>query len=264
MHSGNINDLTLGSEHDEVLGSEEEEEVVEQHQSTSSSVEEMKSMMSTMQRFLDKSANAFDAMATSARSGRKRTRSEDEEEDTEAKSQPKLIRIENHLLEDDAHNILDWKARAIRPYNGGDQKLYWASRPRKDTPVIEDLNLSHLTKSPINPNVIAKVHDRGCQTTAKQWLSSNYSVEEKGGRIRATDDKSAGAFVLNYDEPKGVWECVDAVHNYVMVLGQVRPDDWSGRLLLTTLHNCRMFSHPKFSDKIQRELIMDFFDQVYC
>ena len=140
--------------------------------------------------------------------------------------------------------------------------VYWSKRPRKDLPVLEDLDLQHLTKAPINPHVIAKIHDRGALTTAKQWLSSNYSVEEKGGRIKVVDDKSAGAFMLNYEDAKGVWEAVDAIHNYLMVLGQVRPDDWSGRLLINVLHGCRMFSHPKFSDKVQRDLIMDFFDQV--
>ena len=248
----------MGGDEDEEL-EVQEQEVEQEHQGRGTSLGDMRSMMATMQNFLDKSANAFDALASS---GKKRGRSDEEDEEPEVKSQPKLIRIENHLLEDDAHSILDWKARSIRPYNGGDQKLYWSQRVRKDTPVIEDLNLSHISKSPINPNVIAKVHDRGCQTTAKQWLSSNYSVEEKGGRIKATDDKSAGAFILNYEDPKGVWEAVDAIHNYNTVLGQVRPEDWSGRLLLKTLHECRMFSHPKFSDKVQRELIMDFFDQV--
>lgn len=257
-----MNDITLRSENDEGMGVDEVDTEVGE-ESVGRSGEEMMAMMSTMKRFLDKSSNAFDAMASSVKRGKKRDRSDDEEDDLEGRSAPKLILIENHLLKDDAHSILDWKARGVRPYNGGDWKYYWANRTRKDTPVIEDLSLSHLTKAPINPNVIAKVHDRGCQTTAKQWLSSNYSVEEKGGRIRATDDKTAGAFVLNYEEPKGVWEAVDAIHNYNMVLGQVRPDDWTGRLLLNTLHNCRMFSHPKFSDKMQRDLVMDMFDQVY-
>ena len=259
---GNINELTLADESEAEgendVGSEEYES---ERVGGGRDQGDMKSMLATMQRFLDKSSNAFDAMATSVKSGKKRNRSDDEDEE-EVKSRPKLIRIVNHLLEDDAHEILDWKARSIRPFNGPDLKKYWENMPMKYTPVIEDINLSHLTKAPINPNVIAKIHDRGCQTTAKQWLSSNYSVEERGGRIRATDDKSAGAFMLDYEEPRGVWEAIDAIHNYTMVLAQVRPDDWSGRLLLNTLHNCRMFSHPKFSDKVQRELIMGLFDQV--
>ena len=55
---------------------------------------------------------------------------------------------------------------------------------------------------------------------------------------------------------------VDAIHNYMTVLGQVRPDDWSGKLLLGVLHRCRMFAHPRFSDKVQRDMIMELFDQV--
>ena len=65
--------------------------------------------MSTMRTFLSKSSDAFEAMATSVKAGNKRGRGEDDEE-TERSSQPKLTRIENHLLEDDAHSIFDWKA----------------------------------------------------------------------------------------------------------------------------------------------------------
>ena len=243
---------------------EEEEELGQGQGQGGSNAVVMSAVLATMQKFLDKSSTAFDAMGTMAKSTRKRGREdEDGEEEPEAKSQPKLIRVENHLLEDDAHTVLDWTVRnSVRPFNGGDQKLYWSKRVRKEVPVLEDLDIGHLTKSPINPLVIAKIHDRGCQTTAKQWLSSNYSVEEKGGKFKAYDEKSAGAFMLNYDDAKGAWDAVDAIHNYGMVLAQVRPDDWSGRLLIHVLHVCRMFSHPKFSDRVQKDIIMDFFDQV--
>ena len=50
----------------------------------------------------------------------------------------------------------------------------------------------------------------------KQWLSSNYAVESKGGRIRADNDRTAGAFVLDYLEPTGV---------YATALRCVRPED---------------------------------------
>ena len=134
--------------------------------------------------------------------------------------------------------------------------------PRKADPVLEDINIGHLTKAPINPAVIKKIHDRGTKTVGKQWLSTNFSVEDKGGSIKTFDDKSAGAFLFNYEEPKGPWDAVDGIFNYAMALRMVRPEDGSGLLLLRTLHECRMFNHPKFSPRAQRELIMAFFDQV--
>ena len=173
-----------------------------------------------------------------------------------------MLDIPNHHVKDDAHSCIDWEVRKVRPYNGGDWEDYWGKMPRRATPVIEDVKMGHITKAPINPNVIAKIHDRGADTTGKQWLSSNYAVEGKGGRIRADNDRTAGAFVLDYIEPNGVWDAVDAVHNYATVLRQVRPDDWSGELLLRTLHDCRMFDHPKFNTKQQKDIIMDMFDQV--
>ena len=162
-----------------------------------------------------------DGGTTSMTVSAKRKREEEEEEIV--KSLPVLIDIESHHLKDDAHNVLDWKAREwLRPYNGHDQELYWSKRPRKCLPVIEDLEMAHLTKAPINPNVIAKLHDRGADMAAKQWLASNYSVEGKGGKIRADNDRSAGAFVLDYSLAKGPWEATDAIHNYTVVLRMVR------------------------------------------
>ena len=119
--AGNVNDVTLGDESEEEEPFEEEQEREAQVMGNSRS-RDMRDMMGGMQKFLDKASSAFEAMATSVK-GKKRGRGEDDDEEEEVKSQPKLVRIENHLLEDDAHTIIDWKARfLIRPYNGGDQK----------------------------------------------------------------------------------------------------------------------------------------------
>ena len=223
----------------------------------------MPDMMSMMKTFFDGMTAHQSAMLKSQleMTGPKRKRAEEEEEEA-VDSSPILIDVKNHHLRDDATTIIDWKARDLHPYNGGDQDLYWSRRPKKAVPVIQDLRMSHLTKVPINPKVCIKVHDRGAETTAKQWLSSNYGVEEKDRKLRAERDGMAGAFLLDYNEPKGVWEAVDAIHNYAAVLRQVRPDDWTGELLLRTLHDFRMFAHPSFDAKAQRSLIMDLFDQV--
>ena len=154
------------------------------------------------------------ALAKAAQEGgSKRKRNEEDDEEEEAKGRPVLIHKPNHDLKDNAHDVMDWVARvSCRPYNGGDQELFWANMPVKSMPVIEDLKMTHLTKSPINPNIIGKLHDRGKETTGKQWLSGNYAVEGKGGRIRADNDRTAGAFVLDYTEPSGAWDVIDGMH----------------------------------------------------
>ena len=220
---------------------------------------QMMMMMKTMMEGMTAPFMALAKVQSETTTGAKRKREEEEEE---VKSTPVLIDVERHHLKDDAHVVIDWVARGLRPYNGGDYELFWSKMPRKALPIIEDLKMGHLTKAPINPNVISKCHDRGAETTAKQWLSANYSVEGKGGKIRADNDRSAGAFVLDYAVARGPYEAIDAIHNYTMVLRQVRPEDWTGELLQRTLHECRMFAHAKFSAVQQRDLIMELFDQV--
>jgi hypothetical protein len=207
----------------------------------------------------------------------KRKKSEDEEE--VAKSQPVLLEIENHHLKDDAHDIIDWKARLVRPYNGKSQDEYWTKRPRKAEPVLEMLNIAHLTKNMVNPSVIGKAHDRGQQTTGKQWLSSNYLVEQRAVKVRLDNPQMAASCHWNYEPAKGCHDVVDAIWNYIMVMHlvgaknitmndhrhlafQVRPDDYSGLVLLRNLHFCRFFAHPSISPKEQREMLLETFDQV--
>lgn len=216
---------------------------------------------SSLEKLLKQQATMMESIL-GGRTRKRRRRDDQEDSEDEEVAGPVLIEVKNHHLKDDAHSILDWVARGVRPYNGGDLQAYWEERKRRDEPVLEDLKMSHLTKVPINPTVLAKAHDRGMETTAKQWLSSNYSVRNNDCKMRVTDKGMAGAFFYDFQEPKGVWECVDAVFNYAMSLMMIRPDDWTGLLLLRTLHECRYFCHPQFDAKTQRELIMAFFDQV--
>ena len=211
---------------------------------------------------LQETTKALLAMNKGIQAGSKRKNRDDSEEDEEAQGMPVLINIPGHDILDDAHTVIDHKARSVRPFNGEDHNAYWAKRPRKEVPVIEDLNMSHMTMAPINPKVIALLHDRGAEMTPKMWLSSNVAVENKGGKIHLDSDRKAGSFMLNYVEAASVFEAVDACHNYNMALRQVRPDDWTGTILLRTLHHAKMFSNEKFSAKTQKDLIMDFFGQV--
>jgi len=169
--------------------------------------ENMKSMMEPM----------VEVLKSQMRGRRKR----EEEEEEGPKSRPIVIDIQNHHLKDDVHTELDMVARSVRPYNGGDQAAYWAKRRQKAEPVIEDLKMAHLTKTPVNPSTIAQLHDRGFATSAKQWLSSNFSVRDNDRKIRAAEKGTAGAYYYDYAEAASVWDAVDAIHNYTMVLRMV-------------------------------------------
>lgn len=218
--------------------------------------------MAMIKPMMEGNTAAISALARSQSSATSTKRKREMEEEEEGAQDPVLIHLTNHELKDDAHAVIDWEARSLRPYNGGDWDLYWKKMPAKAVPVIEDLAMGHVTKAPINPNVIRKLHNRGEETTGKQWLSSNYAVEGKGGRIRADNDRTAGAFVLDYQEATGVWEAVDAIHNFTVALRFVRPEDHTGELMLRTMHDCRMFRAPSFSAQDQRRMIMDYFNQV--
>lgn len=249
-------DFSLNGSKDNCKEYEEEEEVEDRsHQRQDDTM-----TRSLINHLLESQRDLFKNIVAAQEEKKRKRVSEEEEEEEMAK--PVMIDVKDHHLRDDAHSVLDWKARALRPYNGRDLKAYWENMPVKAKPVLEDIAMSHLTKVPINPSIIAKAHDRGAETTAKQWLSTNYSVRSNDCKMRATDKGTAGAFFYEFQDAKGVWEAVDGVHNYMHVLSLIRPEDYSGRLLLTTLHQCRMFAHPLINAKGQRELIMSLFDQV--
>ena len=245
----------LGTEHVSGVGSDEESEF-----GAEGGMAGMMQMMMRMNK--ENMKSMMEPMVEVLKSQMRGKRKREEEEEEGPKSRPILIDIPNHHLKDDAHTELDMVARSVRPYNGGDQAAYWAKRRQKAEPVIEDLKMTHLTKTPVNPSTIAQLHDRGFATSAKQWLSSNYSVRDNDRKIRAAEKGTAGAYYYDYAEAASVWDAVDAIHNYTMVLRMVHEDDWTGQLLLKTLHECRMFAHPKFGTSEQRQMIMDLFDKV--
>jgi hypothetical protein len=150
-----------------------------------------------------------------SKESQKRKRDEEEER---RKALPILIDVQDHHLKDDAHTVIDFEARRLRPYNGGDIDWFWKHLPIKVEPVMDDLQMSHLTKVTISSASLIKLHDRGADTTHKHWMATNYDVEGKAGKVRIENDTTAGAFILDYKEPKGPWEAVDAVFNYAFGL----------------------------------------------
>ena len=127
---------------------------------------------------------------------------------------------------------------------------------------MEYLKIAHLTRSNISPKTIARVHDRGAELTLKMFLSSNVGVESRDGKLRFDSNSLQGAFLLDYHEPQGVWEAVGAVHNYITVLRGIRTEDYSGHVMLHTLHCVRFFSGACRNVAEQKKMVISFCDQV--
>ena len=83
--------------------------------------------------------------------GKRKRDTEEDDKDSVETAGPTLITLENHTIKDNAHDVIDWEIRKIRPYNGGDWETYWAKQPVVATPILEDVSIEHLTKAPINP-----------------------------------------------------------------------------------------------------------------
>jgi hypothetical protein len=175
---------------------------------------------------------------------------------------PVLLDVSDHHLKDDGHQVIDFVARSVRPLQC-EQDLWWKNQPRVARPVMEDLKVSHLTCSSISPKTIARVHDRGAELTLKMFLSSNVGVETRDGKLRFDTDSLQGAFLLDYHEPQGVWEAVGAVHNYVTILRLIRTEDYSGHVMLHTLHAVRFFAGACRNVTEQKKMVTNFCDQVF-
>jgi hypothetical protein len=104
------------------------------------------------------------------RMGRIPKKSKLDETDLDEPEPPVLIHIENHTIKDDAHKVIDFVARSVRPLQC-DQTVWWTQQKRVSRPVKEDLEDSHLTASSVNPRTVARLHDRGAEINNKMFLS---------------------------------------------------------------------------------------------
>ena len=200
-------------------------------------------------------------MSSASKISRKRKSLSDTDSD-EGHQEPVLISYPNHDLKDNAKDIIDWKARSLRPFRG-EQKEYWKKQPRVARPIMSDLRNSHLTESPLNPKLIEKLHDRGTELSLKMFHSGNINVEQRRGKVKLDEKSSAAAFQLDYKEPQTVWETVDCVQRYTITLRSVRPDDYTGDLLLRVLHEYRYFAGVSRTDGYQKALITKFVEKVF-
>jgi len=97
-----------------------------------------------------------------------------EQEKEDGPEEPVLVNVQNHHLLDNAHDVVDMKARSLRPFMG-DQKDLFKNLPRKSRPVLQDLKDDHLTRSAVSSKLIEKLHDRGAELVLKMFHFKNVS-----------------------------------------------------------------------------------------
>ena len=185
-----------------------------------------------------------------------------EEEELTA-SGPTKVTFVNHHGEDNAHDIVDWTVRSKLQAYKGDQKAFWKKMPRVNKPILEDLRNTHVTDNHISSKTIVKMHDRGAELSSKMFLEANANVDQRPGRIRLNQAGTEGAFQRDYVEAQSVWALVEAAWNYADCIRAIRPEDWSGHVLLKTMHEVRFFKGAaRGDDRKQLRMLKEFFDNV--
>jgi hypothetical protein len=122
---------------------------------------------------------------------------------TRKKTLLRLVDIKNHHLHDNAHDVIDWEARKIRPYMEK-QTDYWRKQRQVSRPIKEDLRNDHLTNAAFNPKVITRMYGRGAEINTKLFLEGNVNVDHSPGKIKLEDNRTMGSFQRDYVEPQGV------------------------------------------------------------
>ena len=79
--------------------------------------------------------------------------------------------------------------------------------------------------------------ERGAELTIKMFLEANVNVEQRPGKMKLDQNSTTGAFQHDFVEPQGVWQLVHALWSHTTALRNIRPSDYSGHLMLKTLHD---------------------------
>ena len=147
---------------------------------------------------------------------------------------PKMIEMMNYDLKDDAHMTIDYEVRTkLRPINAKPE-VWWKRFPRVSRPVLENIEIDYLDKTPVNPLVVKRLHDQGAVIKIKMLLPDNLSVEDRN--VKATFTAQGGSLVgaLNYSwiEPQTAWQIMDAAIHLLCLLHRIRPEDHRAITLL--------------------------------
>ena len=205
------------------------------------------------------------------RSNQNKKRKKDSLDDLDEEEENVPVKFVNLDGEDDGQDKICWEIRTQLPPFNGDQDLYWSKQPRVRHPIKASVNAEHLRMDPVNSRVTLRDHDRGAPRTIKQYSKDNIRVMKTKIQTDARGmEKHDIGLVREYVECQGVYQVMSAIHQYQSNLTMIRPDDWSGSLMIRILHDVKYFLPIIVTrvrgkverDKKQLELITWFADQV--
>lgn len=198
-------------------------------------------------------------------------RKKDSLDDLDEEEELVPVKWDGLVGEDDGVTNICWEVRTKLPPYNGDQELYWSKQPRVRHPARETVNAEHLRMDPVNPRVTLRDHDRGAPRTIKQYSKDNIRVlKTKIQTDTRGIEKHDIGLAREYVECQGVYQVMSAIFQYQSNLAMIRPDDWSGDVMLRVLHDVKYFLPLIITrvrgkverDKAQLEMVIWFADQV--
>ena len=144
---------------------------------------------------------------------------------------------------DDSHELLSWDIRSkIKPIPYSSYKAWWTSEvPIKSSPILAYPTSAHLSDLSVSEVGWFSLHDRKaelriCWFSKKNGIKSRSEVQTvkvQGGEDTATKEICVSR---NFKKLTSTKEFATACLVYNECLSQIRSYDWSGRILLFTLH----------------------------
>ena len=201
--------------------------------------------------------------------------------DSELDSEPEdeeaaILHDLNYELKDDGQSTVDMKIRHMLVTPNADPGTYWSQKNggrelRKTVPVRgSSLYLEHLMESRVSSITLRTMHDAGKILQPKHFLSRNSSIEydddKKEMGVVATKKGTITNLTAKWEEPETLFELVEAVHNYVAAVHQIRSYSYEAIVVSMVLHRVRFFARPaeeaKAPKKTQMKLVSALFAEV--
>ena len=182
----------------------------------------------------------------------------------------------NYKLDDDGQTVVDMKIRHMLVTPNAEPGTYWTPKKggkelRKTVPVRgASLYMEHLMESRVSSITLREMHDSGKVLYPKHFLSRNSSIEFDDDRremgVVATKKGTITNLTAKWEEAENLFELVEAVHNFVAAVHQIRSYSYEGIVLSMVLHRVRFFARPaeeaKNPKKMQMKLISALFSEV--
>ena len=169
---------------------------------------------------------------------------------------------------DDSHEILSWDIRSkLKPIPYSSYKSWWNSDvPIKSSPILAYPTSAHLSDLSVSEVGWFSLHDRKaelriCWFSKRNGLKSRSEVQTvkvQGGDDSATKEINVSR---NFKKLTSVKELATACLVYNECLSQIRSYDWTGRILLYTMHRFNWLRSVVSDKTKQLSMLEDVVDQ---